>query len=435
VKAVKRVVLGFLIVTAGVAHAQSVRRTQVVQVVEKVRPAVVNLTARQVATVRRRSLFDNLFPELAPPGSQVYTSQSLGSGVVVSSDGLLITNEHVIEGAAEITVRFASGKEVEAKVIGSDADTDLALLQIPGKGYPFLPLAEGDDSFIGETVIAIGNPLGLENTVTVGVLSARDRTVQSPNTHRVYTDFLQTDASINPGNSGGALVDLDSRLIGINTAIIGDAQGIGFAIPARRVRRVVGDLQRYGQVQPAWLGLFVTNRSEGRGQDRQNGAGVQVVEVFPGSPAAAAGLGRGIVLLGGNGRTFASRDDYLTVLAQVGAGERITLQVATDAGPRDVALRAASLPPDLGQQLLATFVGIRIAVRRQGVAVDRVLAGGPAEEAGMAVGDVILQVNGEPVESLADVNRILGRDHMRSSVLLVIQRGRYAYQLPFRLAP
>ena len=435
VKAVKRVMLGLLIVAAGAAHAQGVRRTQVVQVVEKVRPAVVNLTARQVATVRRRSFFDDLFPELAPPGSQVYTSQSLGSGVVVSADGLLITNEHVIEGAAEITVRVASGKEGEAKVSGSDADTDLALLQIPGKGHPFLPLAEGDDSFIGETVIAIGNPLGLENTVTVGVLSARDRTVQAPNTHRVYTDFLQTDASINPGNSGGALVDLDSRLIGINTAIIGDAQGIGFAIPARRVRRVVNDLQRYGQVQPAWLGLFVANRSEGRGRNRQSGAGVEVVEVFPGSPAAAAGLGRGTVLLGGNGRTFASRDDYLTVLAQVGAGERITLQVAGEAGPRDVTVRAASLPADLGQQLLATFVGIRIAVRRQGVAVDRVLSGGPAEEVGMDAGDIILQVNGEPVESLADVNRILGRDHMRSSVLLVIQRGRYAYQLPFRLAP
>jgi len=411
------------------AGAQSLRRTLVVQVVERVRPAVVNLTARQLVTVRPRSIFGELFPEFAPPGERVM-SQSLGSGVLISPDGLIVTNEHVIEGAAEIKVRYADGKEDGAEVIGSDADADLALLRAPARGRPHLPLAEQDDPMIGETVIAIGNPLGLESTVTVGVLSARDRTVTSPSTRRVYTDFLQTDASINPGNSGGGLVDLDGRLIGINTAIVGDAQGIGFAIPAKRARRVVNDLLRYGQVQAAWLGIFVRSRGEGR---HGGGRGVEVVEVFPGSPATAAGLSRGAVLLAGGGKPLASRDDYSTLLAQLAPGDRVTLLVGEGGQTREVKLRATRPPEDIGEQLLMRYVGIKLGVRGKHLVVNRVVQGGPADGAGLAAGDVVLQVNGERVGSIVEVNRIVAREHTRSSLLLVIQRGPFAYQLPFPL--
>jgi serine protease Do len=428
---VKRVLL-VLVCTAGVAWAgaQSLRRTPVVQVVERVRPAVVNLTARQVVT-RRHTLFDDLFPDFGPPDPRVYSAQSLGSGVLISGDGLIVTNEHVIEGTAEIKVRFADGKTLEAEVIGSDADADLALLRVPVKGGPHLPLTEKDDLMIGETVIAIGNPFGLENSVTVGVLSARDRTVTSSNTHRVYTDFLQTDASINPGNSGGALLDLDGRLIGINTAIIGDAQGIGFAIPARRVRRVVGDLLRYGQVQPAWLGIFVRSRSEGGHVGR---SGVAITDVFAGSPAAAAGLARGAVIVAGNGHPLASRDDFATLVAQVAPGDHVTLQLAEGARTREVSLRAVRPPADLGERVLERFVGVRLAVEGRRVVVERVRRDSPAADAGLARGDVVLQLNGGRVNSVAEIDKILARDHTRSSLLLVVQRGAFAYQLPFPLS-
>ncbi len=409
--------------------AESLRRTPVVQVVERVRPAVVNLTAKQLVTVHPRSLFDDLFPEFAAPGERVM-SQSLGSGVLISRDGLIVTNEHVIEGAAEIKVRFADGQQEQAEVIGSDADADLALLRVPARGKAFLPVAEQDDALIGETVIAIGNPFGLESTVTVGVLSARDRTVTSPNTRRVYTDFLQTDASINPGNSGGALVDLDGRLIGINTAIIDDARGIGFAIPAKRVRRVVSDLLRYGQVQAAWLGMFVRSRADGR----RGGAGVEVVEVFPGSPAAAAGLRKGAVVLRGGGRALGGRDDFATLLAQVAPDERVVFEVAEGGATREVSVRATRPPADVGEQVLLRFVGLALAQRGARLVVSKVVGGGPAEGAGLERGDVVLQVNGERVGSLADVNRIVGREYTRSSLLLVIQRGPFAYQLPFSLS-
>ncbi len=432
-----RRVLGLTLVLAAVgpAAAQSLRRTPVVQVVERVRPAVVNLTARQVVTVRPRSLFGDLFPEFAPPGTETYTAQSLGSGVLISPDGIVVTNEHVIEGAAEIKARFSDGKTEEAEVIGSDADADLAVLRVQARGRPFLPLAEKDDSMVGETVIAIGNPLGLEGTVTVGVLSARDRTVTSPNTHRVYTDFLQTDASINPGNSGGALVDLDGRLVGINTAIIGDAQGIGFAIPAKRVRRVVNDLLRYGHVQAAWLGLFVSNRDAGRNGARGEAPGVEVTEVFPGSPAASAGLRTGSVVLTGNGRPIAGRDDYATLLAQLAPGDKVTLEVGGREGSRVVTLRAGRAPEDLGEQVLLRFVGVKLMARGREVTVNRVVRGSRADDAGLEAGDVVLQVNGERVSSVAEVDRIIGREYTRSSLLLVVQRGPFAYQLPFPMSP
>ncbi len=420
---------GLLVLCAQLATAESNRRTPVVQVVEKVRPAVVNLTAKQVVRLRGRSLFDQLFPEFAPP--REYETQSLGSGVVISPEGLIVTNEHVIAGAAEISVRFLSGRQEQAEVVGSDADSDLALLRVNAKGLPFLPVAEQDDLLIGETVIAIGNPLGLENTVTVGVLSARDRTVSSPRSNRVYTDFLQTDASINPGNSGGALVDLDGRLIGINTAIVGEAQGIGFAIPAKRVRRVVADLLRYGRVQPAWLGIFVQDLPASR--KGREGVGIRVVDVFPGSPADGK-LGTGDVLLSGNGRVFASRDDFATLLAQVSPGERVELEVRQGSGSRKVSLRTSTPPANLGEQLLSRYVGLRLTSRRGWVVVQKVLPNSPADEAGFTAGDVLLGINGQRVRTLEDVNDILTRDYLRSSVLLAIGHGGFQYHFTFRLA-
>ncbi len=421
---------GLLLLLPELAAGQSNRRTPVVQVVEKVRPAVVNLTAKQVVRLRGRTLFDELFPEFAVP--REYETQSLGSGVVISPDGLIVTNEHVIAGAAEISVRFLSGRQEQAEVVGSDADSDLALLRVSAKGLPYLPVAEQDDLLIGETVIAIGNPLGLENTVTVGVLSARDRTVSSPRTNRVYTDFLQTDASINPGNSGGALVDLDGRLIGINTAIVGEAQGIGFAIPAKRVRRVVNDLLRYGRVQPAWLGVFVQDLPASR--KGREGVGIRVVDVFPGSPGEGK-LAAGDVLLSGNGRAFASRDDFATLLAQVAPGERVELEVRQGSGSRKVTLRASTPPGNLGEQLLARYVGLRLASRRGWVVVQKVLPNTPADEAGFSAGDVLLGINGQRVRTLDDVNDILTRDYLRSSVLLAIGHGGFQYHFTFRLAP
>jgi len=215
---------------------------------------VVNISAEQ--TVRRRtSLLDEFFGFEGP--SRRYKTQSLGSGVIINAQGVILTNDHVVSGASRIIATTKSGEEYECDVVGSDQDNDVAVLRIKGTHgtLPAIAMGSSADILIGETVVAIGNPFGLSNTVTAGVVSALGRTVPEENHGRVFTDFIQTDASINPGNSGGPLVNIDGQLIGINTAIVGGATGIGFAIPIDRARRIVDDLLHYGSVRPAWIGV------------------------------------------------------------------------------------------------------------------------------------------------------------------------------------
>src|SRR6266542_2523551 len=227
------------------------RRSEIVEVVEKVAPAVVNIAAEQ--TVRRaRSVFDTFFFGMDPR-----PAKSLGSGVIIDPKGIILTNDHVISGASRIVATTKTGQELACEVIGSDADNDLAVLRVkkPGAPLPTIKLGTSSDLLIGETVVAIGNPFGLTNTVTAGVLSALGRSVRGEGNERVYTDFIQIDAPINPGNSGGPVVNVQGELIGIATAIIGGAQGIGFAIPVDRARRIKDDLLTFGQVRAVWVGL------------------------------------------------------------------------------------------------------------------------------------------------------------------------------------
>src|SRR5204863_10077631 len=216
---------------------------------ERVSLAVVNVSAESI--VRE---VDPFFGGMLGPSRRRKT-QSLGSGLIIDAAGVVLTNAHVIEGASRIVVTTLDGRELEADVLGSDRDADLAVLKVDGKNLPARPLGRSGDLMIGETVIAIGNPFGLSHTVTTGVVSALNRSLNTDG--RTYTDFIQTDASINPGNSGGPLLNIRGELIGVNTAIYGKAQGIGFAIPVDRVHRVMGDLVSFGEVRRAWVGLTV----------------------------------------------------------------------------------------------------------------------------------------------------------------------------------
>src|SRR6266571_5010915 len=229
------------------------RRTPIVIVAHNVLPAVVNIQTE--ATIRRREV-DPFFDPFGMFGGRdrTYTSQALGSGFVWSSDGIIVTNNHVVEGASRITVNLSDGSQVPAKLIGVDPDSDVAVLRVDAKGLLAAPIGTSSDLMIGETVVAVGNPFGLSGTVTTGVVSALGRSVPSKEQGRTFTDFIQTDASINPGNSGGPLLNIEGRVIGINTMIYANAQGIGFAIPVDRAKKVIQDLLRYGQVHSAWIG-------------------------------------------------------------------------------------------------------------------------------------------------------------------------------------
>jgi serine protease Do len=401
----------------------------VVEVVEAVSPAVVNIAAE--ALVRDRDPFFGGF------FGRQRRAQSLGSGLLVAANGIVVTNAHVIEGSSRIVVTTLDGRELEAEVLGADRDADLAVLKVAGTGLPHVALGDSSDLLIGETVVAIGNPFGLGHTVTAGMLSARGRALPAApaQVETRFTDFLQTDASINPGNSGGPLVNLAGEVIGINTAIISGAEGIGFAIPADRVRRVVADLLRFGEMQPLWTGLKTLTldlelaHRYGVAEER----GVLVSRVFPDSPAAASGFEENDVIVTAAGRPLASREDLTTAFYSLPSGDPLALGVRRDG--RDLTLRLIpERPPQgLGLRFLERGIGIVVEQQHEALRIDRVVPRSPAAERGLAAGDFVIAANGQRVTDPEALGREVLRGLERGGLLLMVQRGRYRYNLSFPL--
>lgn len=405
----------------------SPRRTPIVEVVERVAPAVVNISAE--AIVREPDpFFGGFFPRRR-------RAQSLGSGLIVEPNGIVVTNAHVIEGASSIRVTTLDGRELEADVLGLDRDTDLAVLKVQATDLPAVSLGSSADLLIGETVVAIGNPFGLSNTVTSGVLSARGRSVPSESGERMFTDFLQIDASINPGNSGGPLVNLEGTVIGVNTAIISGAEGIGFAIPADRVRRVVGDLLRFGELQPLWTGLRLTtiDPETARRQDLPVERGALVQRVYPESPGERAGLVPGDVLVSAQGESIAHREDLTTALYSVPVDTPVAITVRREDETLELELQAVRPPDRMGVRLLREIVGLSVEPARGALRVETVAPASPAGEKGIRPGDLVIGANGQRVTEPEALGREVLRGLDRGNLLLVVQRGRYAYNLNFAL--
>jgi serine protease Do len=407
---------------------QSARRTPLVSVVEKISPAVVNISAQ--STVREADPFFGLFGL----GTE-RQAQSLGSGFIVDRNGIVVTNAHVVEGASRVTVTLLDGRELEADLLGSDRDADIAVLKVKATNLPALPLGRSSDLMIGETVIAIGNPFGLSNTVTTGVLSAVGRTVPSERGERLFTDFLQTDASINPGNSGGPLANVGGDVIGINSAIISGATGIGFAIPSDRARRVVDDLLRFGELQPLWSGarLLTLDPELARRSGIAVKRGALVFKVYPDSPATAAGLHEKDVILAAGGHPVVSREDVGTALYTAPAGAAVELEVRRGDRTLKVALKPVHPPQGLGLQVLERSVGLKVESVQGGLAIRQVSTGSVAAERGLRPGDVILGANGQQTTSAEALGREVLRGLDRGSLPLSVQRGRWVYNLDFPL--
>jgi len=407
-----------------VAQPTSTRRTPVVAVVQRVAPSVVNIAAESI--VREVDpFFGNLF------GYRTRKAQALGSGLIIDSSGVVVTNAHVIEGASKILVVLRDGRELDADLLGADRDADLAVLKVGTRGLPATPLGKSADLLMGETVIAIGNPFGLSNTVTTGVLSARGRTVPAEDGSVRFSDFLQTDASINPGNSGGPLVNLDGQVIGINSAIIQGATGIGFAIPADRAQRVVDDLLRYGELKPLWTGLRLESldpelaRREGLSANR----GALVVKVFDGSPAARAGFREGDLLVTLDGKPVTAREDVATAFYSVSPGTSLTIQIRRGESSFPLALAAERPPKGLGLRVLGSALGLTVTSGRGGLYVDRVDRRSRADRAGFEPGDQLVAANGQRLTDLEQLSDEVLRSLDRGSLYLVVGRGRYAYNL------
>ncbi|HEX8153065.1 MAG TPA: trypsin-like peptidase domain-containing protein, partial [Thermoanaerobaculia bacterium] len=408
------------------------RRSPVAVVAHNVLPAVVNIQTE--ATIRQRAVD----PFLDPFGffggrDRSYTSQSLGSGFVWSNDGLIVTNNHVVEGASRITVNFQDGAQLPAKLIGVDPDSDLAVLKVEGRKLEPAPIGTSSDLMIGETVVAVGNPFGLSGTVTTGVVSAVGRSVPSEKQGRTFTDFIQTDASINPGNSGGPLLNIEGRVIGINVAIYAQAQGIGFAIPVDRAKHVIQDLVRYGEVHSPWIGAVTATLTpeEAKRLSLQTQRGALVARVFNGSPAQAAGLKPGDVITSVDGKPVETREAFSTITATVPTNAPISMVVMREGSNRTLQLRPSEAPAGLGLRILEEVAGLRVADQARSVVIDEVVRGSRAAEIGLAAGDVIVGVNGAEVRATKDLNDQLIRSAERSSIVLSVARDRYVYNLTF----
>jgi serine protease Do len=408
------------------------RRSPVAVVAHNVLPSVVNIQTE--ATIRQRAVDPSFDPFGFFAGRErSYTSQALGSGFIWSSDGIIVTNNHVVEGASRITVNFQDGSQVAARLIGVDPDSDLAVLRVDLKNLTAAAIGTSSDLLIGETVVAVGNPFGLSGTVTTGVVSALGRSVPSKEAGRTFTDFIQTDASINPGNSGGPLLNIEGKVIGINTAIYAQAQGIGFAIPVDRAKKVIQDLLRYGQVHSAWIGAVTATLTpeEAKRLGIRTTRGALVARVFSGSPAQTAGLKPGDIITSVDGRPVDSRESFSTLTATAAAGQAVALAISRDGSPRTLQVRTGEPPSGLGLRILEEVAGLRVADQSRSVVIDEVVGGSRSQNIGLAPGDVIVGVNGVEVRSTRELNDELSKAAERSSIVLSVARDRYIYNLTF----
>jgi serine protease Do len=425
----------------GAPETDPARRSLVVEAVEHLSPAVVNISAEQ--TVLQQSpfaapndpFFDQFFRDFFDSRPRRSTRTSLGSGFIVDTDGTILTNSHVILRGAKVRVTLADGREFDARLVGADADSDLAVLRITaGERLPTAPLGTSSDLLIGETVIAIGNPFGLSHTVTTGVVSATGRSLRGED--RTYTDFVQTDASINPGNSGGPLSNIHGEVIGINAAIYGKAQGIGFAIPIDRAKRVLHELVSYGEVKRTWIGVFTQDLTPELARHFGVKTGVIVASVEPKSPGASAGLVRGDVIMKVDGHDVASTDEFESRVADHQAGEdlRLTVSGDEDGTVREVTVRVTAFPAADADGLLWSRIGFAADVDQSGLVVTKVRPGSPVARIGLRRGDRILGLGGAAVTTTAELRRKMIETRGARSVVLTVGRGPYEYNVQVPLA-
>jgi serine protease Do len=424
---------------------------------EKVSPSVVTIgSTKRVQMPQRRGLPDPFFNSpfrdffgddfferfQQPPRNRDYVQEGLGSGFIVSEDGYVITNSHVVRGADEVIVTLTDGREFEAEIVGADAKTDIAVLKIDADDLPPVALGDSDALRVGRWVVALGNPFGLQSTITAGIVSATGRSRMGIVD---YEDFIQTDAAINPGNSGGPLVNLRGEVVGVNSAILtrsGGYMGIGFAIPINMVRSIMTSLIEEGQVVRGWLGVLIQNLNEGLAESFNFSGtdGVLVGGVTEDGPADRAGLQPGDIITRFNGKPVDDMDKLRLLVASTKPGEEVdvvffrngregTIEVTVgeleaesvaaspdDSAETELGMSARTVTPDIARQLNQDQ-------ETKGVAVTSVEPRGAADRAGLQVRDIIVTVQDEPIEDLADFRRALEEHDLEEGVRLTVLTG------------
>jgi serine protease Do len=433
-----------------------------VDIAKSVKPAVVNIYATKSGRSEgsgtapfddplfRKFFGDEFFKKYEHPKER--KERGLGSGVIVESNGLIITNNHVVGKADEIRVTLSDKREFKAKLIGTDPKTDVAVVKIEATGLPTVAWADSDKLEVGEFVLAVGNPFGLTQTVTLGIVSALGRAAGIAE----YEDFIQTDAAINPGNSGGALVNVRGELVGINTAIFsqsGGNMGIGFAVPSNMAQSIMGQLVQTGKVVRGWLGVSIQELTPELSSQFgiTETKGVLVSDVMDDSPAKKAGFERADVIIEYDGKSMDSPTHLRNAVAQTAVGKKVVVKIIRDKKPKTIDLTIVEQPKSMSQssdedggdsatptgilssldvreltEELAGRFGLKSSER--GVVIVRVKPGSTAEELGVREGDIVLEVNRQAVTSVKTFERIAGKLPKDQAVLLLLKRqGRTIY--------
>jgi serine protease Do len=427
--------------------------------VKKVQPAIVNIFTVKVVKLRGGGNWGGPGFRFNPPGGDMrspdeeffnqffgfpsqppreYKERALGSGFIFDPAGYVITNNHVVDGADDIKVKLEDGSEIPAKVIGKDPKTDIALLKLDKEGtYPYIGFGDSDKVEIGDWVVAVGNPYGLEHTVTAGILSARGRAIGAG----PYDDFLQTDASINPGNSGGPLLNLQGEVVGINTMIVYGGNGIGFAIPSSMATKIVDKLKTVGHVDRGWLGVIIQEVTPELAQyfGLKDPKGALIGTVQPDTPAADAGFKEGDIIINFDGKDIKQFQDLSSFVADTEVGKEVSVVVFRD--KKEITLKVkVGLLPDSGQSVpgsggSAEDIGLQVRditpeiARSQnidagtGVLVENVAQDSTAYQAGIRPKDIILEFNQVKVNSVADFQKVLDSHKKGDPYLFRIKRG------------
>jgi serine protease Do len=447
------VLLGMLLLFSApvLAHAASSGPASFANLADNVKHSVVNISTTQIIKGSqvspfegRRPPFDHFFGNdffkhffgNVPRGEM--KTHALGSGFIISSDGFILTNNHVVQKATEIKVKLDSGREYDAKIIGRDPKTDLALIKVkPDKNFPApVKLGNSDTIRVGDWVMAVGNPFGLGQTVTVGIISAKGRIIGAG----PYDDFLQTDAAINPGNSGGPLFNMQGEVVGINTAIIARGQNIGFAIPINMAKELLPQLKS-GKIIRGWLGVMIQDITPALAKSFgiNTTQGVLVSDVSKDSPAAKAGLKRGDVITRFDGKEVKDAHMLSRIVAATKPDTSVTVDIIRDKKKESIQVKIGTMPQNQQEVFssenesawgltvqaitpdLARHLGLN--PNEEGVVISEVKPGSPAAEAGLRAGDIIKEIDRKDIKDLDNYNMALSKAKKSEGLLLLIKRG------------
>ncbi len=421
-------------------------RNGFVQVAKKVQPSVVSIRSERTVTVSpgegfgedffKGTPFEDFFKQHGGPPTK-RRQMGEGSGVIVDPKGYILTNYHVVAGADKLTVRLSDGREFKGVPKGTDPKTDLAVIHVEAKDLPVATLGDSDKIQVGGWAIAIGSPFGLEETVTVGVISAKGRTGLGTGT---YEDFLQTDASINPGNSGGPLVNIEGEVIGINAMIISPGQGIGFAIPINLAKTIMAELIKTGKVIRPWVGIGLQDLTPElmKNFNVKEKEGALISQVYEVSPAEKAGLKTGDIIVQIDGKKIKDSQDVVREVLKRPVGQKILLEVIRDGKRVEISVTTAQMPSMPGERKPAgpgkEWFGLRVVTvtsdiakqlgltKAEGVVVEGVEMGSAAQSAGLRKGDVILEVNRQRIKDVNDYRSAMEKIKPDQGALLLVNR-------------